>query len=67
MHKTDVRREIADRVLKRRSRYHLFDALDPKRTVNVVIDMQNMFCEPGAPAEVPESRSVSPNINRQTK
>jgi ureidoacrylate peracid hydrolase len=64
MHKSEVRKEIADRVLKRRSRYHLFDTLDPKKTVNVVIDMQNMFCEPGAPAEVAESRSVCGNINR---
>jgi ureidoacrylate peracid hydrolase len=64
MHKSDVRKEIVDRVLQRRRRFHLFDALEPGRTASVVIDMQNMFCEPGAPAEVPESRGICPNINR---
>lgn len=64
MHKSDVRKEIAERVLRRRNRYHLFDTLDPTKSANVVIDMQNMFCEPGAPAEVPESRDICDNINR---
>ena len=64
MHKLDIRKEVADRVLKRRSRYHLFDRLDPARTAFVVVDMQNLFCNPGAPAEVPESRGISGVINR---
>lgn len=64
MHEVTVRREIVDRVLARRGRYHLYDALDPAKTAFVVIDMQNMFCEPGAPAEVPESRGICGPINR---
>lgn len=64
MHDVTVRQEIVDRVLSRRGRYHLYDALDPGRTAFVVVDMQNMFCEPGAPAEVPASRGVCGNINR---
>ncbi|MCY4548959.1 MAG: cysteine hydrolase [Defluviicoccus sp.] len=64
MHDVTVRQEIVDRVLARRGRYHLYDALDPARTAFVVIDMQNMFCEPGAPAEVPASRGICDNINR---
>ena len=64
MHHVTVRQEIIDRVLARRGRHHLFDALDPARTAIVVIDMQNMFCEPGAPAEVPASRGICDNINR---
>lgn len=64
MHKLDVRKEIVDRVLKRRSRYHLFDRLDPAKTAFVVVDMQNLFCEPGAPAEVPESRGICGGITR---
>jgi ureidoacrylate peracid hydrolase len=64
MHDVTVRQEIIDRVLARRGRHHLFEALDPARTALVVIDMQNMFCEPDAPAEVPESRSICDNINR---
>lgn len=64
MHKVTVRQEIIDRVLARRGRHHLFDALHPAKTALVVIDMQNMFCEHGAPAEVPASRGICENINR---
>lgn len=64
MHAVTVRQEIVDRVLARRGRYHLYDALDPAKTAFVVIDMQNMFCEPGAPAEVPASRGICGHINR---
>ncbi len=64
MHDVTVRQEIVDRVLARRGRYHLYDSLDPGATAFVVIDMQNMFCEPGAPAEVPASRGICDNIDR---
>ena len=64
MHHVTVRQEIIDRVIDRRGRHHLFDALDSERTALLVIDMQNMFCEPGAPAEVPASRGICGNINR---
>jgi ureidoacrylate peracid hydrolase len=63
MHQVTVRPEIIERVLARRGRHHLFDSLDPAKTAFVVIDMQNMFCEPGSPAEVPESREICEPIN----
>src|SRR6185503_5407707 len=66
MHPVTVRKEIVDRVLQRRGRYHLFDRLDPARTALVVIDMQNTFCAPGSPAEVPESRGIVAPINGLT-
>ncbi len=66
MHSVTVRKEIVDRVLQRRGRYHLFDRLDPTRTALVVIDMQNTFCAPGGPAEVPASRDIVEPINRFT-
>jgi ureidoacrylate peracid hydrolase len=66
MHSVTVRKEIADRVMARRGRYHLFDRLDPARTALIVIDMQSAFCAPGAPAEVPASRSIVAPINRLT-
>jgi len=66
MHSVTVRQEIVDRVLQRRGRYHLFDRLDPARTALVVIDMQNTFCAPGGPAEVPASRGIVQPINRLT-
>ena len=66
MHKVTVRQEIIDRVLARRGRYHWFEELDPRRTALVVIDMQELFCAPGAPAEVPGSREIVEPINALT-
>jgi len=65
-HSITIRKEIADRVLQRRGRYHLFDRLDPARTALVAIDMQNTFCAPGAPAEVPAAREIVAPINALT-
>ena len=64
MHSVTVRQEVVDRVLQRRGRYHLFDRLDRARTALVVIDMQDTFCAPGGPAEVPASRGIVEPINR---
>jgi len=67
MHKATVRREIIDRVLARRGRYHWFEELDPRRTALVIVDMQELFCAPGAPAEVPGSRDIVEPINQLTE
>jgi ureidoacrylate peracid hydrolase len=64
MHDVQIRQEIIDRVMARRGRVHLFDRLDPRSTALVVIDMQTMFCEPGAPGEVPGSRDIVGAINQ---
>ncbi len=64
MHTVEIRKEIVDRVLARRGRYHLFDRLDPRRTAFVVVDMQSAFVEPGSPAEVPAARGIIGAINR---
>ena len=66
MHDVDVRQHIVDRVLARRGRYHLYERIDPRRAAFVVIDMINMFMEPGAPAEVPPARGIVDSINRLT-
>ena len=66
MHAVTVRKEIADRVLQRRGRYHLFDRLEAARTALIVIDMQSAFCALGAPAEVPAARGIVEPINRLT-
>jgi ureidoacrylate peracid hydrolase len=66
MHKVTVRKEIVDRVLQRRGRYHLFDQLNPLRTALVVIDMQGTFCAPGSPAEVATARGIVEPINGLT-
>ena len=63
MHDVEIRHEIIDRVLARRSKVHLWDALDPAKTAFVVVDMQNTFVAEGSPAEVPKSRDICDNIN----
>ena len=67
MHNVNVRQEIIDRVLARRGRYHWFEELDPRRTALVIIDMQELFCAPGAPAEVAGSRDIVEPINQLTE
>lgn len=67
MHDVAIRPEIVERVMRRRGRLHWFDRLEPGRTALVVIDMQATFCEPGAPAEVPASRTIVPAINRLSR
>lgn len=64
MHPVGIRPEIAERVIKRRQKLHLFEKIEAKKSALVVIDMQGTFCEPGAPAEVPASRGICKNINR---
>ena len=64
MHDVQIRPEIVNRVMERRKRFHIFDRLDPRASALIVIDMQNTFCAPGAPAEVPASRGICANINR---
>jgi ureidoacrylate peracid hydrolase len=62
--RSEIRKEIVDRVVARRGKLHLFDSLDAKKTALLVIDMQNAFVAPGAPVEVPAARAIVPNINR---
>ena len=66
MHNTNIRREILDRVLARRGRIHWFDTLDPAKTAVLIIDMQETFCAPGGPAEVPCARTIVGSINTLT-
>ena len=64
MHNVKISDDILERVTQRRGRVHLYDNLDPASTALVVIDMQNAFCKPDAPVEVPQSRDIVPNINK---
>jgi ureidoacrylate peracid hydrolase len=66
MHHVSIRKHIVDRVLARRGKFHWFEQLDPERSALLVIDMQNTFCEPGSPAEVPAARSIVAPINALT-
>src|SRR5580765_2617348 len=62
--RSEIRKEIVERVIARRGKLHLFDKLDPMKTALLVIDMQNAFVAPGAPVEVPAARDIVPAINR---
>ena len=64
MHRADLPQFAQDSALKRRGRLHLYEEIDAARTALVVIDMQNMFLQEGAPAEVPIAREIVPQINR---
>lgn len=64
MHNVSIRQHIVDRVMARRGRLHWFDTLTAARTALVVIDMQDTFCKPGAPAEVAVSRNIVEPINQ---
>lgn len=56
--------EVRDTLIARRGRVHLFDRLDPARTALVVIDMQDLFTDPGSDRCIPRARGIVPAINR---
>ena len=64
MHKVSIRPHIVERVLARRGEVHWFNRLDAAKSALLVIDMQDTFCMPGAPGEVPLARAIVPGINR---
>jgi ureidoacrylate peracid hydrolase len=53
--------------MARRGRVHWFERLDPAHTALAVVDMQSLFCEPGAPGEVAAARGIIEPINRLTR
>jgi ureidoacrylate peracid hydrolase len=64
MHRIEIEPRLAARLKRERGgRLHLHETLDAARTAHVVIDLQNGFMEPGAPAEVPIAREIVPNVN----
>lgn len=63
MHEVGISEDIKSRLTARRGRYHLYDSINAEKTALIIIDMQNAFCAPGAPAEVPASRGIVDNIN----
>ncbi|MEO0996329.1 MAG: cysteine hydrolase [Pseudomonadota bacterium] len=53
---------VIERVLKKRGRLHVFDALQPEKTALLVIDMQNAFVKGKVKAET--AIAIMPTINR---
>ena len=64
MHKTALSEKALARGQRLFGKLHPFDALDPRRTALLVIDMQNYFVKHGHQAETPMAREIVPNINR---
>src|SRR5262249_1176816 len=64
MHPTQLPAHVVDRVVFRRVRLDGFEAIKPRKTALVVVDMQNVFCAKGAAVEVPAAREIVGNINR---
>ena len=63
MHNVTISSDIKTRLIARRGRFHLYENFEAARTALIIIDMQNAFCAPGAPAEVAKSREIVDNIN----
>ncbi len=63
MHEVAIGDDIRERLIARRGRFHIYDRFEPARSAFVIIDMQNAFCKPGAPAEVAASRDIVDDIN----
>jgi ureidoacrylate peracid hydrolase len=64
VHKIAITQAALDRMTTRMGKPHPFDAIDPRKTALLVIDMQNYFVKPGHQGEVPLAREIVPNINR---
>lgn len=54
---------IREILIRRRGRVRLFESIDRAKTAFLVVDMQNCFCAPETPFEVPAARSIVNNIN----
>lgn len=64
MHNYVVPDSVKNRVISRMGKLLAHDTIEAAQTALVVVDMQNYFCAPGFPHEVPMAREVVPNINR---
>ena len=64
MHSLNLPEDLRARVTERIGRDHAYDRLDPAKTALVVVDMQNYFVAPGAPAACEHGPAIAPNINR---
>ncbi len=53
---------VLDRIMNKRGRLHVFDALLPERTAFVIIDMQNAFVKGKVKAET--ALAIMPKINQ---
>jgi len=64
MHKFELSESTKQRIVARQGRLHAFEALDPKRTALLVVDMQNYFMAEGFQGYCPTGHEIVPNVNR---
>ncbi len=64
MQKFDISDITRERILARQGRLHAFESLDPRRTVLLVVDMQNYFMADGFLGCCTQARDTVPNVNR---
>jgi ureidoacrylate peracid hydrolase len=65
MHDFTMPQWAIDRVLQRRSKLHVHDDMDPRRTALIVVDLQNGFLVPAyTPMPVKTAIGTVPNVNR---
>jgi len=64
MHPSNLPADLPDQLRARFGRPYRFDLDQPARCALVVIDMQRIFCAPGALLEVPMAREIVPAITR---
>ncbi|MCP4327910.1 MAG: cysteine hydrolase [Alphaproteobacteria bacterium] len=57
-------RDVVERVMRRRGRLHAYEAVDPRKTVLLAVDLQIHFMREGSAAEIAAARAVVPNVNR---
>jgi len=68
MHDINIPKQIIEACIKKRGRLHVFDKIEVKKTSLIVIDMQNSWIVSGLSAlEIPNTRSIIPNINKIAK
>ena len=63
MHKSHIKPEHVQHVIKRGGRAHSVETLTGPKTALVVVDMQLYFMGEGQPSECPEAREIVPNVN----
>jgi len=64
MHNYVPSASVKDRVVSRMGKLLAHDTIEAGHTALIVVDMQNYFCAPGFPHEIPVAREIVPNINR---
>jgi len=64
MHRTEIRSDVLERILKRRGQQHIHSEVNAASTALVVIDMQNAFVDQANPSAVPMAQRIVPTINR---